>query len=60
MLGGKIVAGANFPSCLLGARTESLERGLGNSIGVDHYGIGGNDGAMLLVKSVSVMISMWI
>ena len=32
----KIVGGGNFRSYFLGARTESVERGLGASIGIDH------------------------
>ena len=38
---------------------KSLERGLVTSIGVDHCGSGGNNGARLLVASVSGRISMW-
>ena len=55
----KIVGGGNIPSYFIRDRTESVERGLGASIGVNHCGRGGKNGARLLVDSVSGRISMW-
>ena len=57
--GGKFVGGGNLPSPFIGSGTESLERGLGTGIVVDHCSSSGNYGASLLVASVSGRISMW-
>ena len=54
-----ILVGGNFRSQFFGAGTNSLDRGLGTSIGVNHCNSGGNDGARLLVASVSGRILMW-
>ena len=56
----KFVGVGNFPSRFLGAGTESLERGIGTGIGVDHCGSGGKDGSRLLVASMYDRILMWI
>ena len=56
---GKFVGGGNFPSYFLGAGIESVERGLGTGICVNHCDSGGNDGARFLVASVSGRILMW-
>ena len=55
----KDISGGNLPSCFIGAGTDSLEIGLSNGIGVDHYGSGGNDGLRLMVASVSGRILIW-
>ena len=48
----KFVGGGNLPSPFLGSGTESLERGLGTGIVVNHCGSGGSDGVRLLVASM--------
>ena len=55
----KFVGGGNFPSQFLGAGTEGVERLRGAGIFVDHCNSCGNDGARLLVTSVSGRILMW-
>ena len=52
----KIFGGGNFLSHFLG---DGMERGIGTGIGVNYCGNGGNNGARLLVASVSGRISMW-
>ena len=59
MPSGEKIGIRNFPSYFLGAGTESVERGLSTGIGVYHCGRGGNNGARLLVASVSGRIPMW-
>ena len=55
----KFVGGGNVPSYFLGARTESVERGIGIGIVVNICGVGGNDGARFLVESVLGRILTW-
>ena len=55
----EIVGGGNFPSRILGTGTESLERRLVDGIGINNCGSGSNDGASLLVASLSGRILMW-
>ena len=55
----KFVGGGDFPSRFLGAGPESEERGFGTCNGVDHRDRGGNDGAWLIVESVSGLVPMW-
>ena len=56
---GKLVGGGDLPSRFLGAVPESVERGFGTCNGVDNCGRGGNDGAWLIVASVSSWVQMW-
>ena len=47
------VGGGDLPSRFLGDRPESVEREFGTCNGVDYRGSSGNDGAWLIVASVS-------
>ena len=53
------VGGGDIPNHFLGVLPESVERGFGTCNGVDYCGSGGNDGAWLIVASVSSWVPMW-
>ena len=52
------VGGGDIPNHFLGVRTESVEGGFGTCNGVDNCSSGGNDGAWLIVASVSSWVPM--
>ena len=55
----EFVCGGDSPSCSLGDKLESVERGFGTCNGVNHRGSGGNDEVWLIVASVSSWLPMW-
>ena len=59
MQGGKLLAVEISKVLFISAGMESLERGVVTGIGVNHCDSGGNDGARMLVASVSGRILIW-
>ena len=55
----KIIGGGYFPSRFLGDGQESVERGFVTCNSVDHRGSGDNNGAWLIVASMSSWATMW-
>ena len=55
----KNVGGGYLPSRFLRDGLESVERVFGTCNGVDNCGSGGNDGAWLIVASMSSWATMW-
>ena len=54
----KFVCGGDFPCRFLEAGLESVERRFGACNGVNHRDSGGNNGAWLIVASVSSWVPM--